>query len=86
MKHRTTPICPPPAHKAHQGEGLAARAQVVGSGEGAPCYSLDALITLGAIRIWKATAIAYGENHRKTLRALNEARREAGNIIGKGLQ
>jgi hypothetical protein len=54
-----------------------------------PCgahYSLDALITLGAIRIWKATAIAYGENHRKTLRALNEARREAGNIIGKGLQ
>lgn len=27
-------ICPPPAHEAHQGEGLAALAKVAGSGEG----------------------------------------------------
>ena len=27
-------ICPPPAHEAHHGEGLAARAQVAGLGEG----------------------------------------------------
>lgn len=34
MKHRTTVICPPPAHKVHQVEGLAAPAMVGGSGEG----------------------------------------------------
>lgn len=60
-------------------------APVAGQGVSTSYCSWDALIALSAIRIWQATALVHGDSHRKTLRALNEARREAANIIGGGL-
>lgn len=54
MKHRITPICPPPAHEVHQGEGLAAPALV---GQGGctqyPCTPLTVLAFVSPCGNWR---------------------------------